>query len=117
MASFTALSFLLLTVLWPVALASLNLRVVASILMFVVLLFVWHYNSSDLISFWGGLTTICDLVRRGHPRLWPVLMGPILGIVYVLASLFMLIGVARGRETAQLLWAALVGRFAQSGQP
>ena len=105
--------FLLGVLCWPLLLPDTNYAVAAIIGMFIVLIFTDHYNGSGMITFRSGLTTIVRLVRRQARRLWPVLVFPALLAAFAAASLFTVVGLVRGRETAQLLWIALVGKFAR----
>ena len=117
MPSLTALGFLFLVLFWPWLLQNANIKVAGSILMFLVLLFTWHFNSSELVSYWSGLTTILKLLRRNKPRIWGLLALPVLVMVFVLSFVFTLVGFFRKRETTQLLWIALVGRFTHDRSP
>jgi hypothetical protein len=108
---FYSLSFLAALLAWPWVFGNSYAVYMLSGSMCLWVGMTWFYNSSDLISFWDGLNIAAQASQRGCAGLGILLVFPVLLMLFLIAQLFLLEGLLRGRQVSQNHWAKLISWF------
>jgi hypothetical protein len=78
-----------------------------------VLILVWRYTSSPVLSFMAGMDIISGRLASGCANLTILYLIPFLLILYVVFIFITFIGLFKGRVYVQNAWIRFISRFVE----
>jgi hypothetical protein len=105
-------------IFWPFLLLLIDFMAIAvaiplCILNIIILIFVWKRCSSPQFSLFRGMEIISSHLLSGCANITILYLPAFLVIIYIIALVYSLRSLSKGRQYAQLHWVNLVYRFVE----